>query len=74
MRYSKAKLSTGYYFHVSCCLVQRRGFRSSDYTAKVSGDQVGFIKNVLFFIQIGEQLVCFYTKPTMYFSNMLELA
>jgi len=55
-------------FHAAWCSAG-----ASDYTAKVSGDQVGLMKNVLFFIQIGE-LVCLYTKPTMYFSNMLELA
>lgn len=52
-------------FHAACCSTG-----ASDYRAKVSGDLVGFMTNVLFFIQFGE-LVCLYTKATMYFSNML---
>jgi hypothetical protein len=55
-------------FHAAWCSAG-----ASDYIAKVSGDQVGFMKNVSFFIQF-RVLVCLYTKPTMYFSNMLELA
>lgn len=71
MRYSKANLApdTTFMFHAAWCSAG-----ASDYTAKVSGDQVGFTKNVLFFIQFSEQLVCLYTKQTIYFSSMLELA